>query len=203
MYLCEHGFLGTRYALGIIFILVIVLASCGVMIRLYCTPTPENIQEVTDPRFVLREDTSVQWVDLSTLAGIFVGLEDGTPLEVIGQVWGFDTSVDALFYADFMYGHVREYDLRGNLTEVIGKRGEGPGEFPRVFFVDVMNTGKDSYLVIGGSNVDVVVFKEDDGAWGVVKQFQDTLFVLGWRALCDGWSHLYDRAFRGIYRCGP
>ena len=37
---------------------------------------------------------------------------------MIGDVGDLDISSDALFYADYMYGHVREYDLDGNLTAV-------------------------------------------------------------------------------------
>ena len=190
MYLCEHGSLGTRYALGTIFILVIVLASCGGNDSVVLHPTPDNIQEVTDPRFVLHGDPSVEWIDLSTLEGIFVGLEDGAPLEVIGQVWDLDISMNGLFYSDFIYGHVREYDLEGNLTRVVGKRGEGPGEFPRVLFVDVMNTGKDSYLVVGGSEIHVVVFKEDDGAWVLSNTFR-TPYSFWDGGLCVMDGHIY------------
>ena len=134
-------------------------------------PTPENIQEVSDPRFVLYEDTLMEWANLSSLEGIFVGIEEGKHLEMIGDVGDLDISSDALFYADYMYGHVREYDLDGNLTAVVGKQGEGPGEFYSVEYVDIVETDKDSYLVVGGSEIDVVVFKEEGGGMGIVKQF--------------------------------
>ena len=51
-------------------------------------------------------------------------------------------STDALFYVDFAYGHVRIYDLHGNLISVVGKRGEGPGKFTGVYHVDVVETGE-------------------------------------------------------------
>ena len=190
MYLCEHGSLGTRYALGTIFILVIVLASCRGNDAVILHPTPENIQEVTDPRFVLHEDTSVQWVDLSSLNGVFVGIAEGTHLQMIGNVSDLDISVDKMLYADYIYGHVREYDLDGNLTEVIGKRGEGPGEFPKVRFVEVAGTDEGSYLVVGGSLFDVVVFKEDDGAWVLSNTFR-TPYSFGNGGLCVMDGHIY------------
>ena len=190
MYLCEHGTLGTRYALGTIFIPVIVLASCRGNDAVILHPTPENIQEVSDPQFVLREDTSVQWLDLSSLNGVFVGVAEGTHLQMIGDVSDLDISVDKMLYADYIYGHVREYDLDGNLTEVIGKRGEGPGEFPRVRFVEVAGIGKDSYLVVGASGSRVVVFKEKNGVWELFGSFATSYsFLNGGLCVMDG--HIY------------
>ena len=189
-----------RYMHKVVIVLLIVLASCrgGDPAGFVLHPTPDNIQQVSDPRFVLHEDTSVQWFDVSSLEGVFVGVEEGEPSETIGQVWGLDISKNALLYADFMYGHVREYDLDGNLTEVVGKRGQGPGEFPRVRFVDVAGTSKDSYLVVGASEKRIVVFKDEDGVWVLFSSFE-TPHWLHNGALCTMDRHIYSIGYLEEY----
>ena len=93
-------------------------------------------------------------------------------------------------YADFEYGHVRAYDLRGNLTAVVGKRGEGPGEFPLANQVNVTETGDETLLVVGASASLVSVFQQQDTIWTLKNTFTTAQpFMSG--GLCSMHGHVY------------
>lgn len=175
-----------------ILILAITLASCRGDSSVILHPTPENVQKVTDPRFVIHEDLSdtVAWVDLSPAQGVLIGVKDGPPLEMIGVVRDLDISTNSLFYADFVYGHVRVYDFRGNLTSVVGKRGEGPGEFPQVTKLAVMENDTGPILVVGASGNQIAVFQQTGSTWVEESRFTTAhAFMHG--DLCAMHDHVY------------
>ncbi len=156
-----------------VLILGIALASCRGTPDVILHPTAGNIQSVADPRFVLHEDSSdtPPYLDASSLEGVLIGREEGEPLEMIGRAMDFDISADGLYYVDFVYGHVRAYDSRGILTAVIGKRGEGPEEFPSVRRVSFTETVDGPLLVVGASSYRISVFKQEGGCLGAEKLF--------------------------------
>jgi hypothetical protein len=124
------------------------------------------------------------------LEGVLIGLEEGEPLEMIGRATDFDISADGLYYVDFEYGHVRAYDFLGNLTAVIGKRGEGPEEFPFVQQVSVTRTVDAPLLVVGASSRRISVFKQEGAAW-VLRNYFHTAHYFGDGDLCAMQDHVY------------
>ena len=49
-------------------------------------PTPENIPEVTDPRFILRENPKSTFIDEGAYEAITIGVEEGEFHEMFGEV---------------------------------------------------------------------------------------------------------------------
>ena len=183
-----------------VLILGIGLASCQGTPDVVLHPTAENIQSVTDPRFVLHEDTSdtAPYMGASTLEGILIGAEQGEPLEMIGTVRDVDISADGLYYVDFVYGHVRVYDSRGTLTSVIGKRGDGPGEFSSVRKVSITETKDGPLLIVGASSYKVSVFQQEGDTWVLRNSFQTT-YSLGDGDLCAMHGHVYTIGYSEEY----
>lgn len=183
-----------------VLILAIVLASCRGDAKMVLHPTTENVQSVTDPRFALHEDASgsVPWVDLSTLEGVLIGVEESAPLEMVGLVWDVDISMNALYYVDFVYGHVRVYNSRGDLTSVVGKPGKGPGEFANVNKVAVMEADEGPLLVIGTSSRNVSVFQQEGRTWALRHSFITAhAFMRG--DLCAMHGHVYTIGYSEEY----
>ena len=48
------------------------------------------------------------------------------------------------------------YDLTGRLNQVIGKQGEGPGEFPQARHVQVVNHNDGELLIVGASGIHII-----------------------------------------------
>lgn len=175
-----------------VLILGIALASCRGTPDVILHPTAGNIQSVADPRFVLHENSSdtLPFLDASSLEGVLIGLKEGEPLEMIGTPQDFDISVDGLYYVDIVYGHVRAYDFLGNLTAVIGKRGQGPEEFPFVQQVSFTRTVDAPLLVVGASSKRISVFKQEGAAW-VLRNYFHTAHSFGHGDLCAMHDHVY------------
>lgn len=175
-----------------VLILGIALASCRGTPDVILHPTAGNIQSVADPRFVLHENSSdtLPYLDASTLEGVLIGQKEGEPLEMIGTPQDFDISVDGLYYVDIVYGHVRAYDFLGNLTAVIGKRGQGPEEFPFVQQVSFTRTVDAPLLVVGASSKRISVFKQEGAAW-VLRNYFHTAHSFGHGDLCAMHDHVY------------
>ena len=178
-----------------VLILGIALASCRGTPDVILHPTAGNIQSVADPRFVLHEDSSdtLHYLDASSSEGVLIGREEGEPLEMIGTAWDFDISADGLYYVDYVYGHVRAYDSRGTLTAVIGKRGEGPEEFPSVRKVSFTETVDGPLLVVGASSYRISVFKQEGAAW-VLRKYFHTAHSFGHGDLCAMHDHVIPSA---------
>lgn len=134
-------------------------------------PTPENVQTASAAQFVLHEDTASRgpWTELLSQFPVTLGVGEGEPLDMIGQVRDMAIGHNRLYYADFIYGHVREYDFQGNLISVIGKRGQGPGEFALLNKVALAQD--EGVLAIAGSPIHVSVFSREAGAWIHKKTF--------------------------------
>ena len=157
-----------------VFVLCVVCASCGPdnnVVQLH--PTPQNIPEISNPQFILHEpqiDTE-PWANFSAMQAKVIGAADGEHLELIGSVWDLVVGPEALYYVDFAYGHVRMYDLTGRLNQVIGKKGEGPGEFPQARHVQVVNHDEGELLIVGASGIQISVFESLDSSWVLKHSF--------------------------------
>ena len=152
--------------------LILLMGACEGDDRIIWHPTPENVQTVTDPQFVLREDTANAgpWAEVLSRAQLTIGAAEGEPLDMLGQVRDMAIGRNHMYYADFIYGHVREYDFQGNLTSVIGKRGLGPGELEMADKVALASD--EAILAVVGSPRDVSVFSKEAEAWIHKKTFK-------------------------------
>lgn len=170
----------------------IALASCQGAPHVVFHPTEGNILSATDPRLVLHEDTSdtVSYMGTSTLEGVLIGVEQGEPLEMVGTVTDIDISADGLYYVDYLYGHVRVYDSRGTLKSIVGKRGDGPEEFPSVRNVSVTETKDGPLLVVGASSYKISVFQQEEDTWVLRNSFR-TAHSFGHGDLCAMHDHVY------------
>lgn len=170
----------------------IALASCQGAPSVVLHPTAENVRSATDPGLVLHEDKAdtAPYMDASMLEGVLIGAEQGEPLEMIGTMRDVDISAYGLYYVDFVYGHVRVYDSLGALTSVIGRRGNGPEEFPSVRKVSITETKGGPLLVVGASSYKVSVFQQEEAAWRLRSSFQTT-YSFGHGDLCAMHGHVY------------
>lgn len=183
---------GCKLTYGFWAIAILLLTSCQDRYKVIWHPTPANIQTISDPDFVLREDTSNvgPWIDLLSRVQVTIGVEESQPLDMIGQVSDMAVGLKHLYYTDFIHGHVREYDFLGNLTAVIGKRGQGPGEFPLADKVALSETENEAFLVVAGSPIPVSVFRKEAGVWIYKKTFTAMRDLLD-GDLCAMHGHVY------------
>lgn len=93
-------------------------------------PTPENIPEVTDPRFILREDPKATFMEEDEYETITIGVAEGEYHEMFGAVADIEAMGDGtLLVLDSENQEVRVFDYDGLLLGTFGRPGEGPGEF--------------------------------------------------------------------------
>ncbi len=128
-------------------------------------PTPGNIPAVTDPRFIIHDDSqdTLLWVLAALRGGHTVGVADGDLDDMIGTIRDVAVSDSLVYYVDGSYSHVRAYNSEGHLVDIIGGPGEGPGEFSLVRKVAVTDTGQDVHVVVGSGARTVSVFSRNQG----------------------------------------
>ena len=194
-----------------ILVLSVCLSSCrgegdGTILH----PTNDNIPVITDPRFVLHEQESDTgtvgpWFDLPDLAEHVIGVEEGAKLETIGLVADVTVGHGALYYADRLNAHVRVYDFRGALMEVVGNRGRGPGEFLRPTKVAVTHADDGELLVVGDYSSKIQVYRRQDSTYALENTFRTAqsfyygdicamhghVYIVGHSEVLDGVIHKY------------
>ena len=182
-----------RTAERLLLILFLLVSACRGSDNVVWHPTPANIQTVSDPQFILHEDTvySGPWAELLSGDHVTIGAEEGEPLDMIGLVYDMAIGRNYLYYSDFVHSHVREYDFQGNLINVVGQRGVGPGEFPLLnriaFAVD------EAILVVAGGSNQVLVFGKEVGVWVHKKSFTVPHLLRGDLCAMDG--HVYTAGY--------
>lgn len=112
-------------------------------------PTPENIPEVTDPRFILHEEPGLTFIDDDSHEKLTIGVEEGEPHEIFGWVTDLAIPGDStVLVVDQHNSEVRVFDYGGALLTTFGRPGEGPGEFrKRPFTVSVADRGKSVFVL--------------------------------------------------------
>ena len=112
-------------------------------------PTPENIPEVTDPRFILHEKPSLTFLEEDKYERIAIGVAEGEHYEMFGSVADVAAVGDGTFLVlDSEGSEVRIFDFEGTHLGTIGKPGEGPGEFYRPpDYVSVADQGSSVFTV--------------------------------------------------------
>ncbi|MCY3613645.1 MAG: hypothetical protein OXH03_00970 [Bacteroidetes bacterium] len=183
-----------------LFLLALVLVSCqrgeGVG-DVILHPTPNNIPIVTDPGFIIHDEPAdtLEWLSAALREGHQIGVEDGASDKMIGQIWDVAIGGDLAYYVDYSYNFVRVYDFEGQLVDIIGSSGDGPGEFRFTTYVSVANADDDVHVVVGFSGHKVSVFSRSRNGEHV---FQTTFravvpFLNG--DLCAMQGHVYTTGY--------
>ena len=121
-----------------------LLASCEQNPAVTIHPTPENLPEIEDQRFVLQHEVvdTLRYANPGDYDKIIIGVEEGDAQDMIGSI--SDLASDhkgTLYVLDEAYSHVRAYDYDGDLIGTFGSAGEGPGEFYKPWNVAVVDDG--------------------------------------------------------------
>ena len=107
-------------------------------------PTPDNIPEVTDPKFILHEGSESTFLNEDDYETITIGVAEGDYHEMFGDVADIASLGDGtLLVLDSEYSELRFYNYDGDLLGIFGGPGEGPGEFPNPpDYISVADQGK-------------------------------------------------------------
>ena len=152
-------------------------------------PTPENIPEVLDPRFVLNEGSKDSVLKInygfSSFDGITIGKKEGNANEMLGWIVDLEVHDGSIYVLDHAYSEVKVFDYEGNLTEKIGREGPGPGEFSFVQGMDLFEGGKEVAVLDAPARVEI--FRKSDSGFVYRESFigsspgsmSDNLCVLG------------------------
>ena len=160
-------------------------------------PTPDNIPAVTDPRFIIKDEPrdTLFWMQAALRGGHTVGVADGEPDDMIGRIGDVAVGDSLVYYVDGSYKHVRAYDFKGRLADIIGGPGSGPGEFGLVRKVSVTGTGDDLYVVVGSGEGRVSVFsKNRDGSHEFQNSFSAVASFLNGE-MCAMHGHVYTTGY--------
>ncbi len=128
-----------------------VLASCqgggGTVVH---HPTPDNIPQVTDPRFILRDapQDTLFWLENALHDGYTIGMKEGPAQDMIGQVRDVVVSDSLIYYLDGSFSQIRAYDFEGRLVDVFGGPGDGPGEFDWPIRIAAVGREENKYVVV-------------------------------------------------------
>ncbi len=91
-------------------------------------PAPENIPELTDPRYILHEDPESTFMDEAGYDKITIGVADGEYHEMFGEITDLALTGDGtVLVLDYGSSEVRVFDYGGALLASFGGHGEGPG----------------------------------------------------------------------------
>ena len=114
-------------------------------------PTPDRVPAVLDPQFIIDDEPqdTLSWVLAALREGDTVGVAEGAPNDMIGSMGDLALSNRYVYYVDRSHSHVRAYNLEGQLADIIGSAGVGPGEFRFPMHVSVIGAGDDVNVVIG------------------------------------------------------
>ena len=124
--------------------LVMFIGACGQKPDRTIHPTPENIPEIEDPRFVLRheEEDSLWYANPDDYNKITVGIKDGDAWDMIGEIRDMASDGNRTLYVlDKAHSNVRAYEYDGRLIVIFGAAGEGPGEFNNPWNIAVTGEG--------------------------------------------------------------
>ena len=136
-------------------------------------PTPENIPEVLDPRFVLNEGSEDSVVkinnDFSRFDGITIGKREGNANEMLGWIVDLEVHDGSIYVLDRAYSEVKVFDYEGNLIEKIGREGAGPGEFSFVHGMDLFEEGKEVAVLDAPARVQI--FQKSDSGFEYRESF--------------------------------
>ena len=154
-------------------VIATLLASCNQNPTVTIHPTPENIPEIEDQRFVLQHELvdTLRYANPDDYDKITIGVEEGDALEMIGSI--SDLASDhkgTLYVLDEAYSHVRAYDYDGNLIGVFGSEGDGPGEFNNPWNVAVIDDGN-TIIVSSFSSARVNVFTRQESTFSFRSSF--------------------------------
>ena len=157
--------------------------------RITLHPTPANIPVVTDSAFVLSEyRADSPWLEIAALQGYTIGVEEGASQEMIGLFVDLAIGLEEIVYADFMHQEVRVYGFDGSFRGLVGKRGQGPGEFIFPTAVDIADGGE--LLVVGDNGSRIQYFRRQDSAYELEGSFRAaTVFSSG--DICAMHGHVY------------
>ncbi len=126
-------------------------------------PTPDNIPEVTDPKFILREEPASTFLNEYEYETITIGVAEGEHHEMFGKVADIASmGNDTFLVLDSEYGELRLYNYDGSLLGTFGQLGEGPGEFPdSPDHISIADQGKSVFTVGSGSHF-IIAFERED-----------------------------------------
>ena len=150
-----------------------LLASCDQNPAVTIHPTPENIPEIEDQRFVLHHEVvdTLRYADPDDYDKITIGVEEGDALDMIGSISDLASDHNGTLYVlDKAYNHVRAYDYDGNLIGYFGSEGEGPGEFNNPWNVAVIDDGN-TIIVSSFSSRHVNLFTRQQSAFSFRSSF--------------------------------
>jgi len=103
-----------------------------------------------------------------------------------------------IYVADVGEDHVKVFDVNGEFLRVVGRAGQGPGEFGRI--MDVQINAKNELMVIDGGHRKILYFSQD----GEFLRSMDLGVIIGrirgmwstgsWRLYSDSYGNFYIRA---------
>lgn len=99
-------------------------------------PTPDNIPEIADSRFIVRHkprnaEGASAFIDTLRYEELAIGVYDGSPSEMFGSIDDVEIDYrDYAFVVDSPSKEIGVFDYDGAHVSTIGGPGEGPGEFP-------------------------------------------------------------------------
>lgn len=164
-------------------------------------PTPENIPQVTDPRFILHEEPGRTFMDETTHEKITIGVEDGEYHEMFGAVYDLALPGDGTILAlDFENSEVRVFDYAGALLTVFGRSGDGPGEFRKnPWSISVADQGA-SVFVLEQYGRSAAAFERLDRSTFRAKAHIRTGVLAFTGCAMNGhfWVYGYDPAYEGV-----
>lgn len=152
-------------------------------------PTPANIPVFRDSAFVHSEHrTDSPWLEIAALQGQTIGVEEGASQEMIGLFMDLAIGPEEIVYADWMHQEVRVYGFDGSFKGLVGKRGQGPGEFIFPKAVDIADG--DKLLVVGYDGSRIQYFRRQGSAYELEGLFRAaTAFSNG--DICAMHGHVY------------
>ena len=169
-----------RLLVGLLLSSLVAASAQGIQRRIVeLHPTPENIQEVTDPTFILHEDPELAFMSEASHEKIVIGVADGEYHEMFGQITDLALPGDGtVLVLDNGSSEVRVFDYGGALLASFGGPGEGPGEFrQRPFKISVADQGQ-SVFVLEGFGRSVVAFdRQDDSTFAPKARFRTGLLA--------------------------
>ena len=164
-------------------------------------PTPENIPEVTDPRYILHEDPESTFMDEAGYDKITIGVADGEYHEMFGEITDLALTGDGtVLVLDYGSSEVRVFDYGGALLASFGGHGEGPGEFrERPYQISVADQGKSAFVLEQYGRSVVAFDRQNDSTFTPKKHFRTGLLAYGGCAM-NGYYWVYgiDPEYEGV-----
>ena len=164
-------------------------------------PTPENIPEVTDPRFILHEDPDLTFMDESSHEIIVIGVADGDYHEMFGAVYDLALPGDGtVVVLDYANSEARVFDYGGALLTIFGRPGNGPGEFRKSpYMISVADQGA-AIFVLEEFGRTVAAFDRQDSSTFTSRGHIRTDLLSHNGCAMNGhyWVYGYDPLYKGV-----